>query len=134
MFQNHEIIKMDAPDAILSSTLIYAALAVLSFCCLKKTADNSFLNRNTTEQIRGIAILFVVVGHIGAHILSTSDNWLILADYGVAIFFLLSGFGLARSYMTKDLIIKDFIVRRLSRVMIPYCLATLIFFFWITFC
>jgi len=128
LFQNHELIKIYTPDAILSSALIYVALAALALCCIKKTADNSFLNRNVTKQIRGIAILLVVVGHIGAHILATPRNWLVLGDYGVAIFFLLSGFGLARSYMTKELIIKDFIIRRLSRVMIPYCLTTLIIF------
>lgn len=126
MFQNHEIIKIVNPNGFSSSIFIYFVIAAISVCFYGKKNKNSFMNIEDSEQLRGMAILFVLIGHIGIHTLTTKGTWIVLGDYGVSIFFILSGFGLARSYAKKKLVLKEFLLRRLSRVMIPYCLATII--------
>jgi len=45
MFQNYEILKISGHNTMLSAILVYAGLAAASFCYIKKTSDNSFLNR-----------------------------------------------------------------------------------------
>lgn len=86
----------------------------------------TFLDKKMTDQLRGLAILIVVVGHLGIHILKYRYQFFNLADYGVSIFFILSGFGLARSYSNKNFKISEYLWKRMLRVMIPYCLITLL--------
>ncbi len=84
-----------------------------------------FLDRTETDQLKGIAILFVVLGHLWVHV---SDNrpTIILGDDAVALFLLLSGFGLVKSYLHKPLGAREFFFRRTKRVMFPYWVATVI--------
>ena len=127
-FQNHEIVKILLAFPVLSPTVIYSALFFSLFYRRKQKEVYSFLCRQVTVELRGIAILLVVVGHIGAHVLVPGQQryFPVLGQYGVSIFFLLSGFGLARSYAKKQFCLKEFIKRRLSRVMIPYWIVTVI--------
>ena len=126
LFQNHEIFKILGSNLFVDSLLIYLTLIILSRIKLTRCTDSSFLNINITEQVRGIAILLVVVGHIGAHTLTTNVTWLNIADYGVATFFFLSGFGLAISHYNSELVLSNFLIKRFSRVLIPYIIATII--------
>lgn len=82
-----------------------------------------------TEQVRGFAILLVVIGHVGFHTLALPNEFIVLGEFGVSIFFFLSGFGLTYSYYRKELVVREFIKRRITRVMIPYWIATVIILF-----
>ena len=124
--QNHELVRISLQSPFLTSIGIYSILLGLSFLALYNSREGTFLNRGITQQVRGAAILLVVVGHIGYHTLVSRDNFLVLGDYGVSIFFVLSGFGLARSYPNRALSVREFFVSRVSRVMVPYWIATAI--------
>jgi peptidoglycan/LPS O-acetylase OafA/YrhL len=125
-FQNHEYLKISDPSSVLSAVLIYGGLALLAFWFARRGDEGVFLDRSASEQLRGVAILFVMVGHIGAHVLARNESWPVLGKFGVSVFFLLSGFGLARSWKKRELLLKEFVFRRLSRVMIPYCTVTIL--------
>ncbi len=73
-----------------------------------------FFNKHHTNAIKGIAILLVLLGHIGfiPH----------AGAYGVVLFLMLSGFGLVQSYFYSRL--NDFFSKRLSKVIIPYAVIT----------
>lgn len=75
-----------------------------------------FFDRNHTSAIKGIAILLVLLGHIGfiPH----------AGAYGVVLFLILSGFGLVQSYLHSGL--SNFFSKRLSKVIIPYAVITII--------
>jgi peptidoglycan/LPS O-acetylase OafA/YrhL len=126
IFQNHEIYKLTISDNFLTSVLLYSGALLISIIFIRNSQKATFLDRNITDQVRGLAILLVVIGHIGVHTLETIDNYIILGEYGVSIFFILSGFGLACSYRKKPLVLKEFISSRLSRVMVPYWVATVL--------
>lgn len=68
------------------------------------------MNKEDTNTLKAIAILFVLLGH--TNFLDSSGAW------GVHIFLFLSGYGLERSYQKNGLI--DFWKKRLCRVFIPY--------------
>lgn len=75
-----------------------------------------FFDRYHTNAIKGIAILLVLLGHIGfiPH----------AGAYGVVLFLMLSGFGLVQSYLHSGL--SNFFSKRLSKVIIPYAVITII--------
>lgn len=79
-----------------------------------------FFDRNHTNAIKGVAIILVLLGHIGfiPH----------AGAYGVVLFLMLSGFGLVQSYLNSGL--SNFFSKRLSKVIVPYAVITII---WLIF-
>lgn len=78
--------------------------------------NDVIFDRGHTNAIKGVAILLVLLGHIGfiPH----------AGAYGVVLFLMLSGFGLVQSYLHSGL--SDFFSKRLSKVIIPYAVITII--------
>ncbi|TGE33822.1 acyltransferase [Desulfosporosinus sp. Sb-LF] len=87
------------------------------------------MNKQSTEQLKGIAILLVVLGHlfVTKFINCSSLAFGYLGAQGVAIFLVLSGYGLTTSFL-KNGIDKGFLVRRLRAVLLPYSLVTMLWF------
>jgi peptidoglycan/LPS O-acetylase OafA/YrhL len=75
----------------------------------------NYLGKNCSNQLKGIAILLVIINHfkINAH----AGAW------GVSIFLILSGFGLTRSYLKNE--INNFVSKRISKVLLPYSIVAL---------
>lgn len=74
-------------------------------------------NRNCTTTLRGIAILIIMIGHVGV---SGFDCRLFnpFGGIGVAMFLFLSGYGLTESYKKNGL--NQFWKKKVSRIAIPY--------------
>lgn len=74
-----------------------------------------FLTRKTTDTLKGLAIVLVVMGHI-------ATNWVheavALGGIGVSIFFILSGFGLQESWKKNG--VNNFVKKKLLRIILPY--------------
>ena len=79
--------------------------------------NHEFLSKALTTNLKGIAILLIVVSHIG-------DGgfhhrvFVPLGGIGVAIFLILSGYGLMESYKLKGL--DNYFNNRVMRLFIPY--------------
>ena len=126
LFNNYETIKLVVENGQTVNFIILILLCGLFFLLLRKYPNNSsfeFLDRQQTEQLKGLAIVLVIVGHFWWHVAAKKPA-LIFADDAVALFFLLSGFGLTMSNRYKSLDLRHFLSRRVKRVMIPYWLAT----------
>ena len=123
MFQNYEISKLSIPDPVLNNLIILCLLLGMSALRLKKSGSG-FLDRIQTGQLKGLAIVLVVLGHLRVHV--SEHPAPTYASYAVALFLFLSGFGLTMSSLKKKLGVREFFVRRLSRVMVPYWMITLI--------
>ena len=74
-------------------------------------------NRNCTTTLRGIAILIIMIGHVGV---SGFDCRLFnpFGGIGVAMFLFLSGYGLTESYKKNGL--KHFWKKKMMRIATPY--------------
>jgi len=128
LVQNFETVKLGvgSPDAV--NVAILCLLGASALVSLKKSPSlgAAFLTPVQTDQIRGVAILLVIVGHFWFHV-SQQKALLILSGDAIAFFFLLSGFGLTMSVSAKPLSMRKFIVRRMQRVLIPYWCTTILF-------
>lgn len=90
---------------------------------IRKDSSSNFLDRIQTDQLRGIAILLIVLGHLWVHVVQQRPHFIFGSD-GVALFLLLSGYGLTVSIERASVGFFDYASRRLRRVMIPYWTAT----------
>lgn len=52
---------------------------------------NNYFSKHTTNNLKAVAIILVILGHLG--FINKSGAW------GVGIFLLLSGYGLTQSYI-----------------------------------
>jgi membrane-bound acyltransferase YfiQ involved in biofilm formation len=109
------------PDPV-AQTLLFELLlgAVIIFSLrLKK---NSNLSPGVSSELKGVAILAVIFGHVGYY-LSSDTRFLyplsIMAGVGVNLFLFLSGYGLTLSNEEKPLSSIQFYRKRLGRLFIP---------------
>ncbi len=108
----------------LSNLCILACLICASLLTFKRRdTASSFLDTVQTTQLKGLAILLVVIGHLWVHV-TTKAAVPILGGYSVSVFLIMSGYGLTLSVKRKG--INDFFRSRVSRVMLPYWIATLV--------
>ncbi len=83
------------------------------------------------DYLKGFSIFTIVLYHliqfyefyVWDDIIKTASN---LGGAGVHVFFVCSGFGLYLSYIKKPISFKDFILKRMSKIYIPYILIVLI--------
>lgn len=81
------------------------------------------INKDTTTNLKGLAILIVMIGHlVGIHRTTIDFDFRYFAAFAVSIFLILSGYGLSISNLNNGL--TDFIKKRMLGVMLPYALAT----------
>lgn len=103
-----------------------------------QTSGNIYLDRNVSDLIKFIACIMVALSHYGGYYLVTisSQNifWKVVAAnfgyIGVASFFFLSGYGLAKSDQNSNRTFASFLKRRISKVYIPAVLVSAI---WLIF-
>ncbi len=100
------------------------AFLSLSLLFLRRRGDDSlFLDVAQTDQLKGIAIVLVIIGHLWYHV-SESKAVPILGDYAVTAFLIISGFGMTISYTRKKL--NNFFVLRFKRVVLPYWVVSIL--------
>ena len=119
---NYEVQKLTVHNPTILNVLILIIFGIGLLVSLKKS-EIEFLGREQTNQLKGLAILLVVTGHLWMHV--TSEKAIpILGDYGVSAFLMLSGYGLTRSSRKKTVRFASFARRRLVRVILPYWIIT----------
>ncbi len=123
-FSNYEKLKLAVADPTLINLYIWLLILGITALSIKKQ-KTVFLDVTQTDQLRGIAILFIVVGHLWVHV-SFEKPSIILSGDGVSLFFVLSGFGLTRSHLRKPYSIRKFVSKRFSRLFIPYWIVTIL--------
>lgn len=106
--------------------MFYLVMIVLMLSFVgKRDGETEFLGREAGRELKGIAILMVLMGHMTFMMgFMTMPVTPALGAPAVDLFLFLSAFGLMASYEKKGL--KGFISRRLAIIMIPYVIMTLI--------
>lgn len=94
--------------------------------------SNMEINRLVSEYIRGIAIVFVILGHILGGVFEIIDGHITntLGIGGVNIFLLLSGYGLYKSYRKEGMHGKLYWDKKIKRVFCPYAIITVIYYLY----
>lgn len=83
----------------------------------------NFLDKENTTSMKGVAILLITISHMGDGFHITT--FVSLGGIGVALFLVLSGYGMMESYKKNGLM--GFWKKRLLRVLVPYILWALFF-------
>lgn len=115
----------------IQATWIFSAilLAALLISARPRCQADWFPTSLTTE-LKGAAILMIVISHIG-YFLVSDHRFLwplsIMAGVGVNLFLFLSGFGLTASSLQKNLSVGQFYKRRLLKLFTPFWLALIVF-------
>lgn len=112
------------------NTIFFILLALAVILTSRKKTDNTILSIETTNELKGLAILSVIFIHVGYFLTSNNQFLFPLSTFGgvgVNIFLFLSGFGLTMSALKKDLSISKFYLKRLSKVIIPVWIFLIIF-------
>jgi len=122
-FVNYETTKLHIDNRFLINGLIYFTLLLVALVTLKKR-PNTLLDFSQTEQLRGVAMLFVIIGHFWHHVCNVGGPLLTLGDYAVTLFLLLSGYGLMCSNMARRISGREFLLKRVRKIFVPYWLVT----------
>ncbi len=128
-FVTHIANRIPLADPKATVLFIYCIiLAALFLSIARSPQKQEFLDLSQTQQLRGIAILLIMIGHLNSNVLVTNAYiplW--INNCGVYLFLFLSGFGLMRSQQLKNHTLAQFIKRRVNRVFMPYWITTLLF-------
>ena len=129
LFYNYQNDKLNIITPDLTNFFIISFFFLLIVLSLRKVPSNSsnLLNPLQTEQIKGLSIFFVLLGHLWIHVAQTKAS-IILSGDAVGAFLLLSGFGLTMSSKRKTYNFQSFFSKRIKRVMIPYWIITICIF------
>ncbi len=111
---------------------IYVVLAVILLLGVKvriRDWDDGFLSLGNTKILQGFCAVLIIIHHI-SQVLSDSKVLSPFNEYGVlfvGIFFFCSGYGLIKSFKTKDNYMQGFLGKRLPSVLIPFYITTFIY-------
>lgn len=117
-------------DPIQSTWIFSLILGAALLISIKPRKIAEWFPASLTTELKGAAILMIVLSHIGYFLVSdTRFLWplSIMAGVGVNLFLFLSGFGLSASSLQKDLSAWQFYKRRLLKLFIPFWLALAVF-------
>lgn len=102
--------------------IVFGALTLALVIFIRRTRYTSFFPVEVTNQLKGVAILLVILSHIG-YFLVTDHSFLVpLSNYagvGVDLFLILSGYGLVASALKRPLSILQFYKKRLTKIYLP---------------
>lgn len=106
----------------------------MAIVCINRNSETSIvLSRGLTDFLKFIAAIMVALGHYAGYALTFTDNpiyrltVMFAGNVGVALFFLLSGYGLMKSELNRPQALMQFIKKRLAKVYLP---VVLISFIW----
>ena len=98
---------------------------------IKKGTEFGTLSISKTQELKGLAILLIVLSHI-SYFLVSDNHFLwplsIMAGIGVNLFLFLSGYGLTVSNLKNNLSVWQFYKRRLIKLFIPLWPMLILFF------
>lgn len=116
----------------IQATYIFIAIFSMAILLsLRSKKNQDFFPIETTNELKGLAILLVIFGHIG-YFLVDDHSFLFplstIAGVGVDLFLFLSGYGLVISALKKTLTFFQFYKTRLIKLLVPLWVTLGIFF------
>jgi peptidoglycan/LPS O-acetylase OafA/YrhL len=127
LFLNHDFTKIQVAHPIILNLSLILFFTTLTLITLRKTIEDKPFSVLQTTQIKGVAILLVIIGHLGFHTIEKMTDLSFFMRIGPAalpLFLIVSGLGISSSLEKKG--IKGFFSKRVTRVYLPVFLAMLL--------
>lgn len=117
----NQISQIDATDSIIIIFVIIILIVILTIRRKTKT-DSTFLSLDTSNTLRGIAIILLILGHLAFKCIAGEQFFEYAGKWAVIIFLYISGVALTKTYglITLD---KTFLWRRLKKLAVPTWIA-----------
>lgn len=123
--------QIQVTDPLSQTVLFSLILGIVLILSIKKDRSSEFFSKDVTNELKGLAILAIVLSHIG-YFLSSDNRFLyplsVLAGVGVNLFLILSGFGLTISQIHRPLSWWRFYKKRLVKLFVPLWVAVGVIF------
>lgn len=104
-------------------TVVFAVIfTAVVFVSTQKKTDAAAISKETSNELRGLAILGILFAHLAYGRFSGTEFLFPLAIWAgpaVNLFFFLSGYGLAASAIAHGRTLKDFYQKRLVKIYLP---------------
>lgn len=90
--------------------------------------NNDYLGVKSTTGLKGFMALGIVLHHISKWVTTGEEfsNFGYMGTYIVSVFFFLSGYGLYIQNEQKENYLKKFLMKRLSKILIPFLIITIL--------
>ena len=87
--------------------------------------NNDVLDKHNSNKIKGLLAILIIIHHLSIYIKGTIlfKVFTIAGVIAVSAFFFYSGYGLMTSYLKKENYLKDFLNKRIMKIVIPYIIA-----------
>ena len=124
LFVSHDLTRLQVGSPLLLVTFLFGFYALLVGVSLRRRPEDKPFSIAQTDQMKGIAILMILVGHLFGHALEPYpglDHLRHLGTVGVTLFLMLSGYGLSQSLRRKG--VQGFFFQRVTRIYIPVFLV-----------
>lgn len=117
--------RIEVPDATVTFGIIFTVLIVLIGATFKRTT-NSFFDIQTATSLRGVAVLFLLFGHLSIKCLKEKLFFNLGGYWAVTIFLFISGYGIYQSYQFK-ITGKGFWQKRILKLYPPLWISLILF-------
>ena len=106
---------------------LYLLLPISFLPGFKKRNVTDHISSDTSTELRGLGMALIVLAHaVGNNSNTATFFFYVSAILGVGACFLLSGYGLYKSYHTKEGYMDHFLIPKFSRVLIPYLILLVV--------
>ena len=94
--------------------------------------NKEYLNVKSTSGLRGFLALGIIFHHISPLVKTGEEfsNFSYMGTYIVSIFFFLSAYGLFVQNESRENYLDNFLVKRLSKIIVPFFIISLIYMFY----
>ncbi|MDM8538841.1 acyltransferase, partial [Desulfobacterales bacterium HSG17] len=117
-------IKLQVESPLRLVIFLFCFFMFLTVMSLKRRQKDGILSISQADQMKGIAILMILIGHLFGHALEYDpglNHLRHLGTVGVTLFLMLSGYGLSQSLKKKG--VQEFFFQRATRIYVPVFLV-----------
>jgi peptidoglycan/LPS O-acetylase OafA/YrhL len=127
-YQNqNQITSAYAHDSLLYIMIIIVSMILLSLRKHNKDANMQYTSPETTNALRGLAIVLLIIGHLCIMCMEGEQFFEYAGAWAVIIFLLISGFAITVRYGLND-IERTFIKQRIKRLLFAVWITLALFY------
>ncbi len=108
-------------------TALFPLFVIFIILSVRKSGNDEILSMDDCGHLRGIFAVMIIIFHVSKKTDLLYPVFKYCSVIAVGSFFFISGFGLMKGYLNKRYYEKNYILKRFSRVILPYAIMTFVY-------